>query len=172
MQGPAGQYHALLAQTWAPGALDVSAVGVSASAQKDDATGRVVVRLVNSQASSLVVRLQMGGGFVHHLAVKVTTLAGTSLTQTNTPAAPLAIAQCIQLSTSQLQLETSRCRRSAPSHLSSSIKVSSRTARGALLGGVNYIKLKFICSAHETHAAVTAERSVEVHLLLPCQHCL
>lgn len=92
MQGPAGQYHALLAQTWAPGALDVSAVGVSASAQKDDATGRVVVRLVNSQASSLVVRLQMGGGFVHHLAVKVTTLAGTSLTQTNTPAAPLAIA--------------------------------------------------------------------------------
>ena len=27
-----------------------------------------------------------------HLAVNVTTLAGTSLTQTNTPAAPLAIA--------------------------------------------------------------------------------
>ena len=92
--GPAGQYHAMLAKTWAPGALAVeldAKAPISASAQKDTAGGRVVVRLANANAAPAVVELSVAG-FAAQPLVRVTTLAGTALTQTNTPAQPLAIA--------------------------------------------------------------------------------
>ena len=85
--GPAGQYHAMLAATWAPGALAVTTspgAAVSASAQKDEAGGRVVVRLANKNASPVVVELSIAG-FASQPSVKVTTLSGAALTDTNPP---------------------------------------------------------------------------------------
>jgi len=95
--GPAGQYHALLANTWASGALavDYNAAGpVSVSAQKDEAAGRVVVRIANKNAAPAVVQLIVTG-FASRTDVTVTTLSGTSLTQTNPPWDPLAIAPVV-----------------------------------------------------------------------------
>jgi len=95
--GPAGQYHALLKNTWASGALAVAydaKAPISASAQKDEAGGRVVVRLANANGAPAVVQLALTG-FTAQPAVKVTTLAGSALTQTNTPAEPLAIAPVV-----------------------------------------------------------------------------
>jgi alpha-L-arabinofuranosidase len=91
--GPAGQYHAMLKDTWAPGALAVSDTqgsSVSVSAQKDEAGARVVVRLANKNATPATVPLKITG-FASKPDVKVTTLSGTSLDQTNTPSNPLAI---------------------------------------------------------------------------------
>jgi hypothetical protein len=95
--GPAGQYHALLAQTWAPGALAVtynSKGPVSASAQKDEKNRRVVVRLTNKDATQATVKVTVTG-FASQPHVKVTTLRGASLDQTNTPAQPMAIAPVV-----------------------------------------------------------------------------
>jgi alpha-L-arabinofuranosidase len=97
--GPAGQLHAIVANTWASGALSVSlspAAGpVSASAQKDQATGRLVVRLVNNNANAALVILTLTDFTLTSTTVKVTTLSGTALTQTNTPAEPFAISPVI-----------------------------------------------------------------------------
>lgn len=95
--GPAGQYHAMLASTWASGALAVTyntAGPVSVSAQKDEAAGRVVVRIANKNAAPAVVQLVITG-FASRPDVTVTTLTGTSLTQTNPPWDPLAIAPVV-----------------------------------------------------------------------------
>jgi hypothetical protein len=95
--GPAGQYHAMLATTWANGSLavDYNTKGpVSVSAQKDEAAGRVVVRIANSNPNPAVVQLIITG-FASQTNVRVTTLNGTSLTQTNTPAQPFAIAPVV-----------------------------------------------------------------------------
>lgn len=100
--GPAGQLHAMLAKTWAPGALavDYNAKGpVSVSAQKDEAGGRVVVRIANANPNPAVVQLIITG-FASQTTVHVTTLNGTSLAQTNTPTDPYAIAPVA----SQMQL--------------------------------------------------------------------
>ena len=89
--------HAMLASTWASGALAVSlspAGAISASAQKDASGNRVVVRLTNKNASPASVVLVVTG-FASQTNVKVTTLAGTSLTQTNTPAEPNAISPVV-----------------------------------------------------------------------------
>ena len=72
----------------APGALavDYNAKGpVSVSAQKDEAGGRVVVRVANANPDPAVVQLIITG-FASQPTVHVTTLNGTSLTQTNTTA--------------------------------------------------------------------------------------
>lgn len=94
--GPAGQYHAVLASTWAPGALAVTVGGpdVSASAQKAADGSRVVVRLANKNASPAVVELSVTG-FASSTDVLVTTLAGTALTQTNPPWDKLAISPVV-----------------------------------------------------------------------------
>ena len=95
--GPAGQLHALLAATWAAGALAVTTspgAAVSASAQKDEAGGRVVVRLANKNASPVVVELSIAG-FASQPSVKVTTLAGSALTDTNPPWDMLRIAPVV-----------------------------------------------------------------------------
>ena len=94
--GPAGQYHAVLASTWADGALAVSGGQgvVSVSAQKDVAAGRVVVRIANKNASPAVVQLAITG-FASQSQVKVTTLKGNALTQTNPPWDPLAISPIV-----------------------------------------------------------------------------
>jgi len=95
--GPAGQYHALVAQTWAAGALAIKVQptgAVSASAQKDVAGGRVVVRLANSNASPAVVVVVING-FSSSTDVTVTSLTGESLAQTNPPWAPLTIAPVV-----------------------------------------------------------------------------
>ncbi len=95
--GPAGQYHAMLKNTWASGALAVTGAagnGISVSAQKDVAGGRVVIRVANHNAAPASVPLTVTG-FASKPDVKVTTLSGTALTQTNTPANPLAIAPVV-----------------------------------------------------------------------------
>lgn len=95
--GPAGQYHAILADTWASGALAVTlspGAAVSASAQKDASGGRVVVRLANSHGSPAVVVLSVSG-FASQTRVKVTTLSGAALTDTNPPWNPMAIAPVV-----------------------------------------------------------------------------
>ncbi len=100
--GPAGQLHAMVYGTWASGALavDYNTKGpVSVSAQKDVAGGRVVVRIANSNPNPAVVELVITG-FASQTAVKVTTLNGTSLTQTNPPSQPFAIAPVV----TQMQL--------------------------------------------------------------------
>ena len=91
--GPAGQYHAILAQTWASGALAVTlspGASVSASAQKDVSGARVVVRLANSHGAPAVVALSITG-FASQANVKVTTLSGAAPTATNPPWDPFAI---------------------------------------------------------------------------------
>ena len=83
----------MLAQTWAPGALAVSynkQGPVSASAQRAEDGSRVVVRLANSNGAPAVVAVTLQG-FLAQPSVRLTTLAGTALTQTNTPANPNAI---------------------------------------------------------------------------------
>ena len=95
--GPAGQYHAILANTWADGALAVTlspGAAVSASAQKDASGGRVVVRLANSRGSPAVVVLSVAG-FASQTRVKVTSLSGAALTDTNPPWNPTAIAPVV-----------------------------------------------------------------------------
>ena len=95
--GPAGQFHAMLKNTWAPGQLAVSGnqgSPVSVSAQKDVAAGRVVIRLTNKNAQPENVQVTITG-FTSNPNVKVTTLTGTSTTQTNTPARPFAIAPVV-----------------------------------------------------------------------------
>ena len=91
--GPAGQFHAMLAKTWASGALAVTVdakAPITASAQKDVAGGRVVIRFSNANASPVTVLLAITGfSFVQNASMTV--LAGTALTQTNTPAEPNAI---------------------------------------------------------------------------------
>lgn len=93
--GPAGQLHAMIASTWASGALSVTTYPttgpVTASAQKDQAAGRLVVRLVNTNVNPALVNLILNDITLKSTTVKVTTLSGTALTQTNTPANPLAI---------------------------------------------------------------------------------
>lgn len=94
--GPAGQYHAILASTWAPGSLAVtgSQQYVSISAQKAADGSRVVVRMANNQQVPAVVVLTITG-FNSNTNVKVTTLSGTALTQTNPPWDTLAIAPVV-----------------------------------------------------------------------------
>ena len=95
--GPAGQYHALLSSTWAAGALAVTGSGgngISVSAQKDVSGARVVVRLTNKNTAPANVNVAIQG-FTSQTNVKVTSLTGTSTTQTNTPANPLAIAPVV-----------------------------------------------------------------------------
>lgn len=91
--GPAGQYHALLKNTWASGALAVNYATtgfITASAQKDISGARVVVRLSNSNPSPAVVELSITG-FAAQANAKLTTLSGIALSQTNTPSDPFAI---------------------------------------------------------------------------------
>lgn len=94
--GPAGQLHALIAQTWAGGALNVTynlKGPITASAQKDQ-NNRVVVRLTNKDAAPATTKVVLNG-FASKSTVKVTTLRGASLDQTNTPAQPMAIAPVV-----------------------------------------------------------------------------
>ena len=87
----------MLASTWAPGALAVSTSAgapVSASAQKSADGGRVVVRLANKNAVPVTVELSVSG-FASQPSVRVTTLQGSSLTQTNPPWDPAAIAPAV-----------------------------------------------------------------------------
>lgn len=94
--GPAGQYHAVLAATWAPGALAVtgSQQHVSISSQLSADGGRVVVRMANKNAAAVVVALTITG-FNSSPNAKVTTLTSAALTDTNPPWNPLAISPII-----------------------------------------------------------------------------
>ena len=94
--GPAGQYHAILADTWAPGALAVTVGGsaVSASAQKAADGSRVVVRLANANGAPAVVELAVTG-FASRTDVRVTTLSGPAPTATNPPSNMFNIAPVV-----------------------------------------------------------------------------
>ena len=83
----------MLSQTWAPGALAVTynrQGPVSASAQRAEDGSRVVVRLANSNGAPALVAVTLQGCTAQP-SVRLTTLAGSALTQTNTPANPNAI---------------------------------------------------------------------------------
>ena len=64
--GPPGQVHAVIAKTWAQGALSVSSNppsggDISISAQRDDSTNKLVIRLVNTNAKKANITLLING---------------------------------------------------------------------------------------------------------------
>ena len=98
--GPPGQVHAVIAKTWAQGALSVSlnppsGGDISISAQRDDSTNKLVIRLVNTNAKKANITLLINGFTLSSNSVQVTTISGTDLTQTNTPSNPLAISPIV-----------------------------------------------------------------------------
>ena len=98
--GPPGQVHAVIAKTWAQGALSVSlnppsGGDISISAQRDDSTNKLVIRLVNTNAKKANITLLINGFTLSSNSVQVTTISGTDLTQTNNPSNPLAISPIV-----------------------------------------------------------------------------
>jgi len=89
---PPGWVHAMASAAFAPNAVGVAApAGYPSSAQLADDGSSLTIQIVNAKQTPGVVTFNLAG-FAPSGAAAVTTLNGTTLTDGNTPAAPLAMA--------------------------------------------------------------------------------